>query len=357
MRSGNKLWSTIVDYFLILGAIIGVGFASGKEIYAFFFSFGGASIFGLIIFALLYIYLFLIIQYVSHKLEINSYDEFNAKIFGKLCKVSNVVLLVNFSITASGMLAGAEYLCATFFNIKYGVVSLVLSLLTLFLILGGVERIKKASNFIIPVMIMVIIVNSIKNINIENVSLPIVSENICMAVYYALLFGVNNFVMALPVLFSVKLKSKGRMLVVFTICVIILVNILVLASNKFTTDMPMFELSDNVSEWFYYLYFIAMMCALFSTLIISSHNTKELLVGKNKSYFVSLIIVIFNLILSKLGYSFIVKYLYMISGIFSAVYVLIMVILIIINLIKNDKINRNKKSQDIKENINDILNN
>ena len=37
MRSGNKIWSTMVDYFLILGAIIGVGFASGKEICVFFF--------------------------------------------------------------------------------------------------------------------------------------------------------------------------------------------------------------------------------------------------------------------------------------------------------------------------------
>ena len=32
MKGGVKLWSTVVDYFLILGAIIGVGFASGKEI-------------------------------------------------------------------------------------------------------------------------------------------------------------------------------------------------------------------------------------------------------------------------------------------------------------------------------------
>ena len=81
MKGGFKLWSTIVDYFLILGAIIGVGFASGKEISVFFFDFGAFSILGLIAFGLLYIYLFFIIQHINKKLELNSYNEFNTKIF------------------------------------------------------------------------------------------------------------------------------------------------------------------------------------------------------------------------------------------------------------------------------------
>ena len=68
MKGGNKIWSTVVDYFLILGAIIGVGFASGKEICVFFFDFGAASIIGLIAFSLLYIYLFFIIQHINKKL-------------------------------------------------------------------------------------------------------------------------------------------------------------------------------------------------------------------------------------------------------------------------------------------------
>ena len=90
MKSGNKLWSTVVDYFLILGAIIGVGFASGKEICVFFFDFGGASLVGLVAFGLLYIYLFFVIQHISHKLNINSYDKFNSEIFGNLCKISSL---------------------------------------------------------------------------------------------------------------------------------------------------------------------------------------------------------------------------------------------------------------------------
>lgn len=330
---GGKIWSTVVDYFLILGAIIGVGFASGKEICVFFFEYDGASIIGLISFGLLYIYLFFVIQYVSKKLKINSYNEFNTKIFGSFCKLTKIVLIINFSITSAGMLAGADYLFMQFFNIGYKIPSLVLSLITFFLLIGGIDKIKIVANIIIPLMIFVIVINSIKNITPQNVHMQITVQNGFMAVYYGLLFGVNNFVAALPVLFQTKLKSKGKLAVILSICIIILLNILVFASNNFSSDMPMFELSKNVSPWFYYVYFITLVMALFSTLMICSYNMKNLITEK-KSIFATICVVIFNLILSNFGYAFIVKYLYVLSGIISGIYVIVLVVLMIFKMIK-----------------------
>ncbi len=333
MKSG-KIWSTIVDYFLILSAIIGVGFASGKEICVFFFDFGGASIIGLISFGLLYIYLFFVIEYVRRKLALHSYNEFNAKIFGKLSILSNIVLLINFAITCAGMLAGADYLFSTFFNIGYKIPSTILTVITLLLLLGGINKIKGVANFIIPVMIAAIVINSIGNINPQNVHMDITVKNSMMAVYYGLLFGVNNFVAALPVLFETKLKSKGKLFVIFSICIIILLNILVFACNVFSTDMPMFELSANVSPAFYYIYFATLILALFSTLMICSYNMQTILIKNKKSIFASIMIVLFNLLLSNVGYAFIVKYLYVVSGIFSGIFVIILIILMIIKLIQ-----------------------
>lgn len=356
MRSGKKIWSTVVDYFLILSAIIGVGFASGKEICVFFFDFGGASIFGLIAFGLLYIYLFLVIQYVSRKLEIGSYSEFNRVMFGKLCKVTNIVLLINFCITASGMLAGADYLFDTFFGFNYGIPSLVLASATFLVLLGGIDKIKIISNIIIPIMIGVIVINSIKNINPQNVHLEIIDQNVSMAVYYGLLFGVNNFVTALPVLFETKLKTKGKLLVILTICLIILMNVLVLACGKYSTDMPMFELSHNVSSWFYYIYFATLICALFSTLVICTFNAQQIISRGKSSVFALIVLVIFNLILSKVGYGFIVKYLYVVSGVISGIYVVSMIIFLVIRLLRRNIELKLEKNNNIQKNINEILN-
>ena len=343
MKGGFKLWSTIVDYFLILGAIVGVGFASGKEIFVFFFDFGGASLIGLLSFGLLYIYLFCVIQYINHKLSINSYDKFNAVIFGKLCKLTNVVMLINFLITSGGMLAGADYLFETFFGIGHRIPAIVLSVLTFLILLGGINKIKAVSNIIIPVMLFVIVINSIKNITPANVHMDITVQNGVMAVYYGLLFGVNNFVAAMPMLFETKLKTKGRLFVILTICLIILMNILVFASNNFSTEMPMFELSANVSSWFYYIYFSTLIMALFSALVICSYNA-NMLISKNKKYLFCILLVVFsNVIISNLGYNFIVKYLYLISGIISGMYVVVLIFMMIIKIIKMKK-NKNAKN-------------
>ncbi len=349
MKSGNKLWSTIVDYFLILSAIIGVGFASGKEICVFFFEYEAGSIVGLMAFGLLYIYLFFIVEYIRKKCELKSYNDFNMAIFGKLCKLSEIVMLINFAITSAGMLAGADYLFKTFLGIGYKIPSIVLSILTLFLLIGGINKIKFVANLIIPLMIGVIVINSIGNVNPENVNMTITMKNSMMAIYYGLLFGVNNFVAALPVLFETKLKTKGKLAVILSICLIILLNILVFASNNFVTDMPMFELSKNISVWFYYIYFAALLMGLFSTLMICSHNMKVLISKDKKNLFVSITIVLFNLILSNVGYAFIVKYLYVVSGIFSGVYVICLIVLIIIKLIK---IKRQKNNKIIENNSN-----
>jgi len=349
MKGGLKLWSTIVDYFLILGAIIGVGFASGKEIYVFFFDFGGASLIGLLAFALLYIYLFLIIQHISYKLKINSYDAFNAMIFGKLCKLTNIVMLINFLITSAGMLAGANYLFETFFQLGYGISSIVLSVLTFFILLGGIKKIKVLANIIIPLMLAVIIINSIKNITPQNVHMEITVRNSVMAIYYGLLFGVNNFVAAMPMLFESKLKSKGKLAVILSICIVICLNLFVFASNKFSTSMPMFELSANVSSLFYYVYFITLVMALFSTIVICSYNANHIISKGKKSLFTVIVVVLANIIISNLGYNFIVQYLYVVSGIISAIYVGVLIIIMTIKLIQLKK-NKNKNKNKIKQN-------
>lgn len=348
MKGGFKLWSTIVDYFLILGAIIGVGFASGKEIYVFFFSFDGASIVGLLSFGLLYIYLFFVIQHISNKLKINSYNKFNAVMFGKLCKFTNIVMLINFVITSAGMLAGADYLFETFFNVRYRIPSIILTVLTFILIVGGINKIKTLANIIIPIMLAVIVINSIKNISPQNVHMDITIKNGMMAIYYGLLFGVNNFVAAMPMIFETKLKSKGKLFVILSICLVILLNILVFASNNFSTEMPMFELSSNVGKSFYYVYFVTILMALFSTLVICSHNANTILSKNKKSLFVSALVVIINLIVSNFGYDFIVKYLYVFSGIISGIYVISLIIIMFVYLIKwknlNKKIIKNNKN-------------
>ncbi|MBR1988194.1 MAG: hypothetical protein IKA36_04035, partial [Clostridia bacterium] len=141
MSSGRK-WSTLVDYFLVLSGIVGVGFASGKEICIFFFDFGAYSFIGLVAFAVLYIYLFWLIDYIRLKININSYSEFNKIVFGKFCKITNIAMIVNFVITSALMTSGADYIFLSFIGIGYRVPTIILSIVGFFVLLGGIDKIK-----------------------------------------------------------------------------------------------------------------------------------------------------------------------------------------------------------------------
>lgn len=337
----NNVWQTVVDYFLILGAIIGVGFASGKEIYVFFFQFGGASLIGLVAFGLLYVYLFFIIDYIKHKLSLNSYNEFNAAIFGKLTKITNVFIIINFTITSAGMLAGADYLFENFFNIGYSIPSIVLSVLAFVIVLGGIEKIKLVSNIIVPIMLFAIVINGLKNITPQNVNLNINISTIHLAIFYGLLFGLNNFATALPIIFESNQKRVGRVFSILTISGIILISILVLASHTFTTDMPMFEASKTVGKVFYYVYFVTLIMAIFSTLVVCTYNNYKIISPSKKSPFIAAIIVLANFILSNVGYGIIVRYLYVLSGIISGVYIIVLIVMVVIKLIKYGRSNNN----------------
>ena len=336
MSSGRK-WSTLVDYFLVLSSIVGVGFASGKEICVFFFDFGGFSFLGLIAFAVLYIYLFWLIDYIRIKLALNSYSDFNKIIFGRFCKITNIAMIVNFVITCALMTSGADYIFLIFLGLGYRLPTIILSVFGFIILLGGIDKIKVVANIMIPILIAVIVMNSIKNITPENVNFEIINKNAFMAVYYGLLFGVNNFIVALPIVFQTRKHFKSKFAVILSVALIILCNLLVLGSNNFSSDMPMLELSKNVSKSFYYIYFIALCVAIFTTFIICLFNTYSICTKNEKSVLIILLIIIFNLFLSSFGYNFLVKYLYLVSSLFSAVYVVIMLLNIFFILIFKNK--------------------
>ena len=71
---------------------------------------------------------------------------------------------------------------------------------------------------------------------------------------------------------------------------------------------------------------------------------KTIIAKDKKTIFIPILIVLFNLLLSNVGYGFIVKYLYVVSGIFSGIYVISLVILIVIKIVKLNKERKQKNN-------------
>ena len=92
----------------LIGTFIGAGFASGKEIYLFFFKYQVYGILGIIVSAIFIGYIIYKVLNISKRNDICNYNEFlNYLIKNKLIKIIliniiDIFLLISFCIMVSG---------------------------------------------------------------------------------------------------------------------------------------------------------------------------------------------------------------------------------------------------------------
>lgn len=321
----KKFKVLLFDLFFVISAIIGVGFATGKEI-AHFFLGGKSLILAVVVFFLLFAGLSMYILHIKHKHNISNLTELNKFAFGKYYEVGNIVLIVLFLVTNSAMLAGCDNLVKTYLGFNLPVASLFLSCITFFIVLGGVNRLKQIANVVMPLLIVIIIINSCFNFN-ANVNLQ---GSIIMDIYFPIIFCCENFITLISVLINTKSSPKTLSLVSSTI-ISMVVMLSAMAIGGLDADMPMLTLSKNLGNIFFAVYLIGVIFALFATLEISCYHCVEVSTkSKRNKFFIISVILLASQIMAYLGFNFIVKYLYTAIGVLGAIYLIVLIIKLII---------------------------
>lgn len=145
--------------FVIIGTLIGAGFASGQEVYTFFFSFGFNGIFGIIISSITIGVIIYKTFYIVKKNDTTNYKEFlNCLIkSNKLKDIANIIVNVFILTSFYIMIAGfGAYLNQEFgLNTIFG--SAILALLCLIIFKCNVNGFVKANEILIPILISVIV--------------------------------------------------------------------------------------------------------------------------------------------------------------------------------------------------------
>lgn len=145
--------------FVIIGTLIGAGFASGQEVYAFFFSFGIKGLLGILISSFIIgITIYKTFQ-IIYKNNIDNYGKF-LNIFVKNKKVNditnviiNIFVLVSFYI----MIAGFGAYLQQEFNLNSIIGSSILAILCLILFKTNVNGLVKVNEILIPILIIIVI--------------------------------------------------------------------------------------------------------------------------------------------------------------------------------------------------------
>lgn len=320
----NSVKLIIVDLFFIISSIIGIGFATGKEISLYFTS-GKSIILAVLIFFVCFTGLTKYFLYVKNKYKLSNVGDLNKVAFGNNYEIFNIVLVIFFIITNSAMLAGCDSILKTYFNFNIPIGSLFLSCVTFFVVVGGVNRIKNTSKYIAPIIIILLMIIGFKNFKIGNLD-----GGVMVDVLYPIFFCAHNFVLLLAVIFNTK--SNPKLLSFLSgILVSFIVLVCAVAVKNINADMPMLLLGKNLGNLFFVIYLIGVVFALFTTLQVGSYQCFEIISkNKNQNFFSLSLILLTCQIIAYLGFSFIIQYLYAGMGILGVIYLIILIINLII---------------------------
>lgn len=307
--------------FFFIGAMIGAGFSSGSELMVFF---GESGIIGVLISAVFIGLLVFFFQYMS--VVFNNYP--------RVKKVVDWLMVLSSIISFIAMTAGAnEVIMDTFRVNNIGVVSaLAVSVMCLF----SMRLLKNVNAVVVPLIVVLMILIIVKT---DSLPLPTGFSIFRSASYAAMNVLLGGYLLSTECA-QKKTKDKIIITVIITVVVAAMMIIVYLISQeaKFS-DMPVFEVARRyematISGIIIYL-------AIFSTLIGAGKVIFDNLSDFTKSKWVALIsLIIISLIGRSVGFGFMVRTFYPITGYLSIVVIFALAILFIAYTFKNFKNSR-----------------
>lgn len=322
--------------FVIIGTLIGAGFASGQEIYVFFFSYGIEGFIGIIISSVVMGVLIYKTLGIINKYNINSYKDlldiliknkkenkyFNFKNIINL--IINIFILVTFFIMIAGF--------GAYFEQQFGINSLVgssiLAILNFVIFLTSVKGVIKANELLVPMLIVFLVIIGFINIidiNIVKLGNYIIRTNQSNYILSAIIYASYNSILVIPVLITLKkyINTKKQILfisLISTIIVILLATIIFLILIRVDVDitkleMPAVYVVSNIFKFLEIIYGFIILGSIFTTSI--SLGTSFLQnVSKNKRSYtqIAAIMCITSILTSQIGFSNLINLLYPIFG-------------------------------------------
>ena len=312
--------------FVIIGTMIGAGFASGKEIYLFFFSFGIEGVVGLLISAIITgITIYKTLEIIN-KNDIKTYKEFiyylgkrknhnnnNKKIGNVINVVVNSFILVSFFIMIAGF--------GTYFNQTYGIPKIfggiALAIFCFFVFMTSTKGIVKVNSLIVPILIITVLIigiTNILNLPLGDLDKYIIRQNNSSFILSSITYSSYNSILLIPVLITLRnyLKDKKQILKITIISSFI---ILILSSSIFflfskidvdikNLEMPAVYMVEKILPIFKNIYGIIILGSIITTAVSLGASFLQNVSKSKKSYpQIALIMCITSVLISNIGFS------------------------------------------------------
>ena len=323
----NRLLKSL---FVIIGTLIGAGFASGQEIYVFFYKYGIHGIFGIIVSSILLGFVVYKVLVISKNKEIKNYRNFlnifvnNERYLDIFNTIINIFILITFYIMIAGFGAYFEQQ----FNINGLIGSSILAILCFFVLVKNISGLVKVNQVIIPILIISLLIigaNVIDFKNIFNMSNYMFENNSLKWILDAILYAGYNSILLIPVLIVlkdiVKNKKDISIISVVIIAIVIILSLVIFFMllkvdvNIENLEMPAVYVATKISKVFEYIYGFIILSSIFTTSISLGTSFLENVSSSKQNYRrYAILICVSSVIVSKVGFSNLVNLLYPIFG-------------------------------------------
>ena len=335
---------------IILGTLIGAGFASGKEIYIFFTRYGKFSLIGITMSTILTLYIINSVIKITRKHNIKNNNEF-INIISKGTNVStilkniiNTFLLISFYIMIAGF-------CAYFkqeFGVPIIISGLGVAIIIYSMFLKNIEGIIKICSIIEPILIItvayIILVNifscSYEDMNIE------LNNSIFKAIFSGILYSSYNSIILIPIIIStshyIKSKKENKIFIIVTGIILIMLitgicHILRLADfNIESSELPILKILEK-NKIQRIIYSIIAVIAMFTSAVSTGFGILGNIKNKKTYKNMALILCITSIPIAYIGFGNLIVRIYPVFGLIG-----IMQIILIFIKTKQDKYNNPK---------------
>jgi len=342
---------------VIIGSIIGAGFASGQEINTFFYKYGIIGILGIIISILLISLIIYKVFLIIKKENINTYKNFLENIFenkkiiknkmkinnkkinylkiinkkNKYLNISNITnIIINIFLIISFfiMIAGFGAYFKQQYNINELLGSGILAGICFIIFMNNVEGLVKINKYLIPILIFFMIIIGIKNINnlnIIEINNKKIINNFFSAILSGIIYASYNIILLIPVLITLKNKIKKNNIflisffsgiILFILSLIIYFLLINIKININQIEMPAVYVVGKYFPEFKKIYEFIILTSILTTAISEGISVLENMCKNRKSYTqFAIILCITSVFFSKIGFSNLINLLYPIFGI------------------------------------------
>lgn len=329
--------------FVIIGTLLGAGFASGQEIQLFFSKYGLQGILGMILTFLLTSLIIYKVFSLIQKRQIHTYSEFlealttNHIVNKTMQTIVNLFLLISFYIMIAGF-------CAYFkqeWEVPIFISAVSIAFLCYITFHKNIQGVISINTILIPALIIIVFYLGAKNVpfTIEHFSrqanYEVESIYSLKWLISSILYASYNSILLIPMLIELSpymnKKSKIKKVSILCFCILTtlgfcLFSLLLRGSNySLALELPMLQIVKEFGSIYPIIYGIVIIVAIFTSAISAGYSFLSNVANSSKKYHqVVVLLCVTSVLIAPIGFSNLVNLWYPFFGLLGLIQIFLL---------------------------------